>query len=115
MASRPGGPPGRTGLRLEPRQIVEVRSSLRHPALVARLVLDAHQHMRAALALGAAVDVVPAMTDRVLDVTTIGLARLEAPGLLFGTLQEAAQGQAVLATAAHAGLALPVGGRCQVQ
>jgi hypothetical protein len=35
--------------------------------------------MRAALALGAAVDVMPALTDRVLDVTAIGLARLEAP------------------------------------
>lgn len=79
MASRPGGPPGRTGLRLEPRQIVEVGPSLRDPALVACLVLGAHQHMRAALALGAAVDVMPALTDRVLDVTAIGLARLEAP------------------------------------
>ena len=44
----PRWPSGRTGLRLEPRQIVEVGPSLR-PPLVARLVLGAHQHMRAAL------------------------------------------------------------------
>jgi hypothetical protein len=70
--------------------------------------------MRAALALGAAVDVVPALTDRFLDVTAIGLARLEAPDLLVGTLQETAQCQAVLTTAADACLAPPVGGRRQV-
>ena len=82
MASRPGGPPGQTSLRLEPRQILEVRPPLRDPALVARLVLGAHQYVRAALALGAAVDVLPALTDRFLDVAAIGLARVEAPDLL---------------------------------
>ena len=84
-------------------QIVEISPPLRDPALVACLVLAAHQHVGAARALGGAIDIHLALADRVLDVPPIGLAGLEAPDLLVGTLQEAGQALAVAAAAGQCG------------
>ena len=66
-------------------QIVKIRQPLRDSPLVACLVLAAHQHMRAALALGGEFDIGAALSDRVLDMAAIDLTRLEAPDLLVTT------------------------------